>query len=64
MEDIEMAGTGDKLKGNIKEGVGKMTDDKRLESEGKTDRAKGEVKDAAHDVKEAGKGARDSLRKE
>lgn len=59
-----MAGTGDKIKGNIKEGVGKMTDDKRLESEGKTDKAKGEVKDAAHDVKEAAKGVRDSLRKE
>jgi uncharacterized protein YjbJ (UPF0337 family) len=59
-----MAGTGDKVKGNIKETVGKATDDKRLESEGKTDRAKGEMKDTAHDAKEAAKGARDSLRKE
>jgi len=56
-----MAGTGDKVKGAIKEGVGKVTGDRRTEAEGKTDRAKGEVKDAAHDVKETAKGMRDSL---
>lgn len=56
-----MAGTGDKVKGSIKEGVGKLTGDRRTEAEGKTDQAKGEVKDAAHDAKEAAKGVRDSL---
>jgi uncharacterized protein YjbJ (UPF0337 family) len=47
----------------LKEGAGKVTGDKRMESEGKIDRAKGEVKDAAHEVKESSKGARDSLKK-
>lgn len=59
-----MAGTTDKVKGTVKEAVGKATDDKRLEAEGKTDQAKGHVKDAAHDVKEAAKGVRDSLSKD
>ena len=36
-----MAGTMDKIKGGIKEGVGKATGDERTEAEGKTDRAKG-----------------------
>ena len=58
-----MAGTTDKAKGSLKETVGKATGDKRMESEGKADRAKGEVKDAAHKVKESSKGVRDSLKK-
>ena len=57
-----MAGEKDKAKGSLKEGVGKVTGDKKTEAEGKTDRAKGEAKDAAHDVKESAKGARDSLK--
>jgi uncharacterized protein YjbJ (UPF0337 family) len=58
-----MAGTTDKAKGLFKEGVGKATGDKRTEREGKSDRAKGEVKDAAHEVKENSKGVRDSFKK-
>ena len=59
-----MAGTTDKAKGMVKEGAGKVTGDKRMESEGKADRAKGEVKDAAHQAKESAKGVRDSLKKD
>jgi uncharacterized protein YjbJ (UPF0337 family) len=58
-----MAGEKDKAKGSLKEGVGKVTGDKQTEAEGKTDRAKGRAKDAAHDVKESAKGVRDSLKK-
>ncbi|MGO8916181.1 MAG: CsbD family protein [Stellaceae bacterium] len=47
-----MSGTTDKVKGTIKEAVGKATGDKATEAEGKLDKAKGEVKDAAHDVKQ------------
>ena len=50
-----MAGTMDKVKGWIKEVVGKVTGDRRTE-------AKGEAKDAARDVKESAKGVRDSLK--
>jgi uncharacterized protein YjbJ (UPF0337 family) len=41
-----MAGEMDKMKGKAKEWVGKATGDKRMESEGKTDEAKGDVKAA------------------
>jgi uncharacterized protein YjbJ (UPF0337 family) len=58
-----MAGTADKMKGAVKETVGKVTDDPRMEAEGKTDRTKGHAKDAAHDVKEAGRGVQDSLKR-
>ena len=59
-----MSGTTDKIKGAVKEGVGKVTGDRRTETEGKTDQVKGDVKNAARDVSDAAKGARDSLRKE
>ncbi|MBL8660295.1 MAG: CsbD family protein [Rhodospirillales bacterium] len=57
-----MAGEKDKAKGVVKETVGKATGNERIEAEGKADRAKGEVKGAAHDVKESAKGVRDSIK--
>ena len=60
-DDTGSSGTADKVKGTIKEGLGKLTGDRRTEAEGKTDQAKGDVKNAAHDVKESVKGAADSL---
>jgi uncharacterized protein YjbJ (UPF0337 family) len=42
----------DKAKGHVKEAVGDLTDDERLEREGKLDQASGEVKGAAEDVKD------------
>jgi uncharacterized protein YjbJ (UPF0337 family) len=59
-----MAGEKDKAKGAVKETAGKVTGDRRTEAEGKTDRAKGEAKDAAHHAKEGAKGVRDSLKKD
>ncbi len=56
-----MAGTGDKIKGAIKEAVGSATGDRETQAEGKTDRAKGEVKDTAHDVKGTARGVANSL---
>jgi uncharacterized protein YjbJ (UPF0337 family) len=58
----EMAGTMDKIKGSVKEGVGKMTGDAKTEAEGKADRAKGHLKDAAQDVKDAARGVKDSAK--
>jgi uncharacterized protein YjbJ (UPF0337 family) len=64
-QETRMAsGTADKAKGAVKEAVGKVTGDKRTEAEGKTDQVKGKVKNAADDVAEKAKGARDSLKKE
>ena len=55
--------TADKAKGVVKEAVGKATGDKRTEAEGKTDQAKGKVKNATEDVTETAKGVKDSLTK-
>jgi uncharacterized protein YjbJ (UPF0337 family) len=58
------SGTTDKIKGAIKEGLGKVTGDRRTEAEGKTDQVKGDVKNATGNVSESAKGVRDSLNKE
>lgn len=57
-----MGGTSDKLQGKVKEGVGKATGDRDLESEGKGQHAAGSVKDAAHDVKEKAKDVVDDVK--
>jgi uncharacterized protein YjbJ (UPF0337 family) len=41
------------LKGKVKEGVGQATDDPELETEGQTDQAKGNLKQAGDKVKDA-----------
>ena len=51
-----MTGTTDKIKGSVKETVGKATGDKKTEVEGKVDQAKGDIKHAAKDLKERVKG--------
>jgi uncharacterized protein YjbJ (UPF0337 family) len=58
------SGTADKVKGTVKEAVGKVTGDKRSEAEGRTDQVKGDVKDATGNLSETAKGVRDSLKKE
>ncbi|MGZ8631724.1 MAG: CsbD family protein [Actinomycetota bacterium] len=49
----------DKAKGTIKENVGDMTDDERLEREGKMDRAGADVKEKASDAVD---GVKDAVR--
>ncbi len=39
-------GSGDKAKGSLKEGFGKLTGDEKLQAEGKMDKAGGKVKSA------------------
>ena len=50
----------DQAKGAIKEGVGKLTGDAKLEAEGKADKAAGKVENAVGGAKDA---ARDTLDK-
>ena len=40
-------------KGSVKEGFGKLTDDKKLETEGATEQVVSKVKEVAEDAKEA-----------
>ena len=46
MDPNRIDGKADKLKGEVKKGVGKVTGDKSMQAEGVVDKAKGHVKDA------------------
>jgi uncharacterized protein YjbJ (UPF0337 family) len=51
--DDRMENTAEDLKGKTKEAAGKVTDNERLEAEGKMDQAKADMKNTAEDVKDA-----------
>lgn len=59
-----MTGIADKLKGKAKEVAGKVSGDRRTETEGQTDQVKGEVKQTASDLEQRAKGVADSLSQE
>jgi len=52
----------DQVKGAVKENVGKLTGDKKLETEGAVEKTTAKVKDVAEDVKDAVEGALDGLK--
>ncbi|ALO06444.1 CsbD family protein [Streptomyces venezuelae] len=57
-----MAGKGmERAKGKLKEVAGKVTGNKRLETEGKTDQLKAKAREAGEAVRDRVKGIRDSL---
>ena len=49
--DDRLQASGEQLKGRLKEGAGKVLDDKSLEYEGKADQAKGEAHEEAAKAK-------------
>ncbi len=53
MDREHVKGTADKVKGEVKDAAGKVTGDKKLESEGKFDKAKGSAHKVAGDLKDA-----------
>jgi uncharacterized protein YjbJ (UPF0337 family) len=53
MDREHIKGAADNVKGAIKDTAGKLTGDKKLESEGKLDKAKGAAHNAAGNVKDA-----------
>ena len=50
--DDKLDAKGDQLKGKVKEGVGRATDDRDLEAEGHGDQAKGNMKQAGEKIKD------------
>ena len=52
MDREHVKGTADKAKGTIEDVAGKVTGDKKLESEGKLDKAKGSARKAVGDLKD------------
>jgi uncharacterized protein YjbJ (UPF0337 family) len=54
--DDKMKNAAEEAAGKAKEAAGKMTDDERLEAEGKGEKTKANLKQAGEDVKDAFKG--------
>jgi uncharacterized protein YjbJ (UPF0337 family) len=50
--DDKVDNKAEELGGKVKEGVGKATDDERLEAEGKTDQAGANLKQAGEKIKD------------
>jgi uncharacterized protein YjbJ (UPF0337 family) len=63
MDKEHLKGTADKAKGAVKDAVGGLTGDKKMQTEGKMDKVKGEARKAVGDVKDAARDAADSLKK-
>ena len=53
MDREHVKGAADKAKGAVKDTAGKLTGDRELQKEGKLDKAKGDLHNAAGDVKDA-----------
>jgi uncharacterized protein YjbJ (UPF0337 family) len=62
MDREHVKGAAEKAKGTIKQGAGKFSGDKELEHEGNADKAKGDLHDAAGNVKDAARKTADSLK--
>ena len=60
VDSNRIEGAWDKAKGAVKEGVGKLTGDEKLQAEGMADKAKGTVKSTVGGVADA---ARDAANK-
>lgn len=52
MDEDRIDGSLKKMGGNIKEGVGKLVGDSKLETEGKADKAEGKVQNAVGGIKD------------
>jgi uncharacterized protein YjbJ (UPF0337 family) len=63
MNQQHAKGAADKVAGKIKEFAGRVTGNKKLETEGKVDQVKGAIHNAAGNAKDAGKKAIDTLKK-
>ncbi|MGD9815606.1 MAG: CsbD family protein [Hyphomonadaceae bacterium] len=57
MDKEHVKGAADKVSGAVKEGIGKATGDASMQAKGKLDKAKGEARQAAGDIKDAMKKA-------
>jgi uncharacterized protein YjbJ (UPF0337 family) len=60
--DEKFENSKDKLGGQAKEGLGKLTGDKETETEGQAQQGKADLKDKLQDARDTVKGALDGLR--
>jgi uncharacterized protein YjbJ (UPF0337 family) len=57
MDREHVKGAADKVKGAVKDAAGKVTGDRKLQTEGKIDKAKGAARNVVGDVKDAARKA-------
>jgi uncharacterized protein YjbJ (UPF0337 family) len=55
MTDLRAKGAANKAKGQVEEGLGKLTGDRREEAKGKVKRAQGSVQQSLANVQDAGR---------
>jgi uncharacterized protein YjbJ (UPF0337 family) len=55
MDKEHIKGAAQKVEGAVKDAIGKLTGNERLQAEGKTDKVAGSTREAAGDVKDAGR---------
>ena len=60
MDKEHIKGAADKVKGAVKDTVGKVTGDTKMQAEGKMDKAKGSARNVVGDVKDAARDATDN----
>ncbi|MGB8393169.1 MAG: CsbD family protein [Pseudolabrys sp.] len=60
MDKEHIKGAADKVKGAVKDTVGKVTGDTKMQAEGKLDKAKGSARNVVGDVKDAARDATDN----
>ncbi len=53
MNEDRVDGSMKKMKGNLKEGAGKLTGDSKLQAEGKADKVGGKIQNAVGGIKDA-----------
>jgi uncharacterized protein YjbJ (UPF0337 family) len=56
MTDLRAKGATNKAKGQVEEGLGKLTGDRRQETKGKVKQVQGSAQQSVADIKDAGKG--------
>ncbi len=61
VDENRVEGAWDKAKGAVKEGIGKMTGDEKLQAEGKADKVKGTAESAVGGAKDTVRDAADKI---
>ncbi len=59
VDENRVEGAWDKVKGNVKEGVGKVTGDEKMQAEGKADQVKGKTESTVGGAKDTVRDATD-----
>ena len=59
VDENRVEGAWDKVKGNVKEGIGKVTGDEKMEAEGQADQVKGKTESAVGGAKDTVRDATD-----